>query len=124
MGKLSLNEFVQSAKSENFESIRDPQLILSIVEKMWSIPFAEMFHVKCRGMEPSPWDYIYEEFVDIRHLISVEKELFLTLPFGEIVLILDEQIRKYSEYLEREIEEDIQPMNILIVFGRLYMYFM
>lgn len=113
MEKLSLHEFTTSA---DFQYIEDSRLILSIVEKMWSIPFDEMFHVKCRYKQPTPWEYIYEEFTDREQLVPKEEEAFRNLKYGEIALILEEE-------LDRKVKEDCQPLDILLVFGRMYQYF-
>ena len=74
MKKISLNEFIQSV---NLEFIQDPELILGIVRKMWSIPFEEVFHVKCRYMDPTPWEYIYEEFAEQESLLPAGREAYL-----------------------------------------------
>ena len=118
MKKPSLNEFIQSS---NRQDIQDPTLILSIVEKMWSIPFSSVFHKKCRYMNPTPWEYIYEEFTDQEKLVPAGIEAFRMLPLGEIVLILNEEIRrkkKAKTYLEPN------AMDVLFVFGNLHRYFM
>lgn len=115
MGKLSLYEFTTSV---DFQNIEDPRLILSIVEKMWNIPFDEMFHVKCRYKEPTPWEYIYEEFTDREQLVPKEQEAFRNLKYGEIALILEGELEK-----KEKAGEDCQPLDILIVFGRMYRYF-
>ena len=39
MEKVSLNKFTQVA---NFDYIEEPKLILSVVRKMWDIPFDDM----------------------------------------------------------------------------------
>ena len=51
MEKVSLNKFTQVA---NFDYIEEPKLILSVVRKMWDIPFDEIFHAKCRYQNPTP----------------------------------------------------------------------
>lgn len=118
MKKISLNEFIQSV---NLEFIQDPELILGIVRKMWSIPFEEVFHVKCRYMDPTPWEYIYEEFAEQEALLPAGREAFNTLKFGEIVLVLKEEIerkKKADTYMEAH------ALDVLIVFGNLHKYFM
>ena len=115
MEKVSLNKFTQVA---NFDYIEEPKLILSVVRKMWDIPFDEIFHAKCRYQNPTPWEYIYEEFADQEELIPKGTEGFGALPYGEIALILNEEIRRKSEAAE-----DMQLMDVLTVFGRMYKYF-
>lgn len=115
MEKVSLNEFIQAV---NFDYIEEPKLILSVVRKMWDIPFDEIFHAKCRYQKLTPWKYIYEEFADQEGLIPKDAEAFGTLPYGEIVLILNEEIRR-----KLEVAEEMQLMDVLIVFGRMYKYF-
>lgn len=97
MEKVSLNKFTQVA---NFDYIEEPKLILSVVRKMWDIPFDEIFHAKCRYQNPTPWEYIYEEFADQEELIPKGTEAFGALPYGEIALILNEEIRRKSEAAE------------------------
>ena len=116
MEKVSLNKFTQVA---NFDYIEEPKLILSVVRKMWDIPFDEIFHAKCRYQNPTPWEYIYEEFADQEELIPKGTEAFGALPYGEIALILNEEIRRKSEAAE-----DMQLMDVLTVLGRMYKYFM
>lgn len=115
MEKVSLNEFTQAV---NFDYIEDPKLILSVVRKMWDIPFDEIFHAKCRYQKPTPWKYIYEEFADQEELIPKDVEAFGALPYGEVALILNEEIRRKSEAAE-----DMQLIDVLTVFGRMYKYF-
>lgn len=115
MEKVSLNEFNQGI---NLDYIEDPKLILSVVRKMWDIPFDEIFHAKCRYQKPTPWEYIYEEFADQEGLIPKDAEVFGALSYGEIALILNEEIRRKSEATE-----DMQLIDVLSVFGRMYKYF-
>lgn len=116
MKKLSLKEFIRSA---DLEYIEDPELIMSIINKMWKIPFEEMFHAKWRYKDPTPWGYIYEEFADQEQLVPNDADIFSTLQYGEIVLILQEEITRRKS----EAEADGTVLDILIVFGRIYKYF-
>ena len=116
MNKLTLNDFMNYP---DLNCIYDPNLILSLVEKMWRLPFKEMFHIRYQHAVPSPFEYIYEEFTVYEHLIPEGEETFYTLSYGNIIQILNKEIEEKISSGEKD-----SLINILIVFGNLYKHFM
>ena len=64
------------------------------------------------------YSHAFYLITDQEELIPKGTEAFGALPYGEIALILNEEIRRKSEAAE-----DMQLMDVLTVFGRMYKYF-
>lgn len=93
--KLSCEQFQQASYTE---MVKDPESILSLIELMWNAPFEQVYSISGQGENRmnNTWTpyQIYCEILKKNASVPRNYKAFAELPFGEVLLILKEELRQ------------------------------
>lgn len=118
--KMSFEQFRQTSL---YEMVKEPESILTLLELMWNIPFRKMFSYDYKNKEEewerktNPQLQIYREFAGRKKLIPCNYPAFMELSFGEVLTILDEDLRRMPS------DDTFGIRNVLCEFAGMYQYF-